>query len=422
MAKVDPSNPMIADQEEEMGDLMLKAQTVRDQINNAMIERFKKIEQEKKKSEEAEQDRNLSETERMKRESEEREERERARLKEEEERRQLEQIEREKRQNEEKERQDITAKLRDLLGKRLNLAMVSRMSRQQLQIYLSETQAFVKKERAEKVAQESENQLFLSRALREAVIPSTMKFFDDCHAKEVEYWTEVFEKDFQQKKEHMEKMRLLHPLAEKLGDHLSIFAKDVVARRVDVIKDSVEARFQEAEKKRLEEEEERRKQEEEEQRRREEEERRRQEEEEERRREKEKAEEERRKQEEEHMERFNKMMKGTDQTTDQSTSRPRRRRGMPSATSATAATAATAASSNPSTPTPSTPAAPEAPAVSANLARTSTPISLSPSKPKEEEDEWHTVPVKPRRRYNKLYDVCLKYLGKVCFYYYLFRF
>ena len=76
MAKVQSGSGMIEDREEELYQRAETARDVKEAINQAMIERYSVIEQKKKESERVELDRNLSETERMRRVNAEREEKE----------------------------------------------------------------------------------------------------------------------------------------------------------------------------------------------------------------------------------------------------------------------------------------------------------------------------------------------------------
>ena len=144
MAKVPSGSGMIEEREEELYMRVETARDVKEAINQAMIERCSVIEQKKKENERVELDRNLTETERLRRVHAEREERERARLKEEEERRKRMAIEKLQRQTEEKERQEIIAKLGELLGPKLDNATVSKMNRDQLQNYYGEVQRRLK--------------------------------------------------------------------------------------------------------------------------------------------------------------------------------------------------------------------------------------------------------------------------------------
>ena len=391
MAKVKSGSGMIEDREDELYMRVEAARDVKEDINRAMIERCSVIEQKKKESERVELDRNLSETERMRRVNAEREEKERARLKEEEERRKRMAIEKLQRQTEEKERQEIIAKLGELLGPKLDVGTVSKMNRDQLQNYYGEVQRRLKKEREEKVARESEQQLFYSRALREMALPATLEFFETLHQRDEAYWTGVFEKDYQQKKERQERMQLLHPVATKLAAALPVFERNIVTRRAAGLESVLEERFQKAEEEKRAEEARRRAEEEkrqrlEEEKRAEEEKKRRAEEEEKRRLEAE--EEEKRRLEEKKKEDSDLLLVKMKQNAATSKA-PRKRRGPP--TSATPATPATPAA-------PATPATPVSPATSFTSATPSLPGSgvrriPSPVSPKKtsEEDEWITV-------------------------------
>ena len=411
MAKVQSGSGMIEDREEELYQRAETARDVKEAINQAMIERYSVIEQKKKESERVELDRNLSETERMRRVNAEREEKERARLKEEEDRRKRMANEKLQRQNEEKERQAIIAKLGELLGPKLDVSMVSKMNRDQLQNYASEVQRRLKKEREEKVARESEQQLFFSRALREVALPATLEFFDTLRQRDEAYWTGFFEKDYQQKKERQERMQQLHPVSTKLAAVLPIFERNIVSRRAAGLESVLEERFQKAEEERRAEEARRRAEEEErlrieeEARRRAEEEARRREEEEKKRAEEE-AEQKRLAEEKRQAsnERLAKMKMNA------ASSIPmRRRRGPPSAaSSATAATGATGATGATATATTATTAATgatttAASSTSSGSAAPSVPLTrtyrmpppVSPKK-EQEEDEWITVGEKPK--------------------------
>ena len=406
MAKVPSGSGMIEEREEELYMRVETARDVKEAINQAMIERCSVIEQKKKENERVELDRNLSETERLRRVHAEREERERARLKEEEERRKRMAIEKLQRQTEEKERQEIIAKLGELLGPKLDNATVSKMNRDQLQNYYGEVQRRLKKEREEKVARESEQQLFHSRALREVALPATLEFFETLHQRDEAYWTGVFEKDYQQKKERQERMQLLHPVATKLAAALPVFERSIVTRRAAGLESVLEERLQKAEEEKRAEEA-RRRAEEEERQRLEEEARRRAEE------EKKRAEEEAKRRAEEEAEKKRQAEKSKEASSsllakmmqNAATSVPMRKRRGPPTAAAPAAPATPATPTTPTTPaTPVTPATPASSATSSSLPAPRTrrvPPPVSPKKTSEE-DEWITVGEKsksgPRRR------------------------
>lgn len=172
------------------------------------------------------------------------------------------------------------------------------LSLMELNVRVLSARDVAKKEREERVAKDSERQLFLARALREAALPGLKELFATQHATEVAYWEQAFETQYEQKKKQNEKLAVLKPVCERLQAHLEGYAMGVVTRRAEAVKEVVEKRFEEAEAKRKAEEEKRRAEEEE--RRRVEEERRRVEEEKRRvEEEKRRAEEERRRREEE---------------------------------------------------------------------------------------------------------------------------
>ena len=240
----------------------------------------------------------------MRRENEEREQREQARLREEEMRRMDEQVARERKAKEERERQAATAELRKLQGRAFDEKEAAGLSLMELNVRVLSARDVAKKEREERVAKDSERQLFLARALREAALPGLKELFATQHATEVAYWEQAFETQYEQKKKQNEKLAVLKPVCERLQAHLEGYAMGVVTRRAEAVREVVEKRFEEAEAKRKAEEEKRRAEEEErrrveeERRRVEEEKRRRREEEEERRVAEARAEEERRREEE----------------------------------------------------------------------------------------------------------------------------
>ena len=224
----------------------------------------------------------------MRRENEEREQREQARLREEEMRRMDEQVARERKAKEERERQAATAELRKLQGRAFDEKEAAGLSLMELNVRVLSARDVAKKEREERVAKDSERQLFLARALREAALPGLKELFATQHATEVAYWEQAFETQYEQKKKQNEKLAVLKPVCERLQAHLEGYAMGVVTRRAEAVKEVVEKRFEEAEAKRKAEEEKRRAEEE----------RRRREEEEERRVAEARAEEERRREEE----------------------------------------------------------------------------------------------------------------------------
>ena len=291
MAGVDPTNTQLEEQDEEMFDRMDRARQCKDAIHEAMLKRFELIEKHKHESEEKEKMKNMSEAERIKRESEERERREAERLREEEMRRKKEELERDRKREEEASRQRMIAQLRTLMGRQLDMSVVGSMDVDELTSYLGIMTEKAERERKQRVQKESEKQLYLARALREAVLSPTEAFFTSKHDECVAYWSKTFDTMYEQKKQQQERISAVRPIADRVASFLPTFATTVSSRRIETLKAEVEKRFQAAEKKRLEEE--AKKRAEEEARRKIEEERRKAEE------ERRKAEEERRKAEEE---------------------------------------------------------------------------------------------------------------------------
>ena len=173
-----------------------------------------------------------------------------------------EQMQREKRAREEKERQAIIAELKTLQGRKYSEEMVKKMTAMELTMYLMNARDMAKKARDERVQKDSERQLFLARAMRECALPDMKAFFEKSHADEVAYWEHSFETLYEQKKAQNERLAVLKPVCDRLKDHVEAYATRVLTRRVEAVKDVVEARFAEDEKKRKEEEERRRKEEE----------------------------------------------------------------------------------------------------------------------------------------------------------------
>ena len=283
-----------------------------------------------------------------------------------------EQIQREKRAREEKERQAIIAELKTLQGRKYSEEMVKKMTAMELTMYLMNARDMAKKARDERVQKDSERQLFLARAMRECALPDMKAFFEKSHEDEVAYWEHSFETLYEQKKAQNERLAVLKPVCDRLKDHVEAYATRVLTRRVEAVKDVVEARFAEDEKKRKEEEERKRVEEErrrkEEERKRAEEERRRKEEEELRRVEEARKEEERRREEE----RRKVIMADDDEKPEEK--KPRARRAAPGRKAPAAAPAPAPA------PAPVEEKAPE------------------PAKPANEEEEWTTVERKKKGR------------------------
>ena len=308
MVEVDPENTDLMDQEQEMLDLMDTAHELKEDVHQAMLDRFSQIDARKQEAERRESEKNMTEAERIKKESEERERREAERLREEESRRQKEELERARRREEEALRQRLLAELKTLVGRQLDVEFVTAMSLEELRNYLADAKEKAESERKQRTQRESEKQLFLNRALREAALPATEAFFASRHQECVDYWSKCFDAMYEQKKHQKEQAAVLRPVAERVGAYLAPYASAVSTRRFESVKEEVEKRCQEAERKRKEEEEKKRKEEEE--RRRREEERRRVEEERRRKEEEQrKAEEERRRKEEEEERRVQAMMK-----------------------------------------------------------------------------------------------------------------
>lgn len=398
IVEVDPESTELMDQEQEMLELMDTAHELKEDVHQAMLDRFAQIDARKQEAERRESEKNLTEAERIKKESEERERREAERLREEESRRQKEELERARRREEEALRQRLLAELKTVAGRQLDLEFVTAMSLEELRSYLEVAKEKAERERKQRTQRESEKQLFLNRALREAALPATEAFFAQRHQECVDYWTKCFDALYAQKKHQKEQAAVLRPVAEKVGAYLAPYASAVSLRRFESVKGEVETRFQEAERKRKEEEEKKRKEEEE--RRRREEERRRVEEERRRKEEEQrKAEEERRRREEEEERRVAAMMKEQEDKkarereersakliaranlmdSDSEDEKPVRGRRAPGGRAAPrrAPPAPVAAAA----PAP----APEAPAPA----------------PKNEEDEWTTVTAGPKRRGRK---------------------
>lgn len=380
MLNNNPDNTVIMDCEEELYELVDNAREVKEDMHISMLERFKMIEQKKLQSERAERDRNLSEAERMKRESEEREEREKIRLREEEERRLKEQIERDRKQKEEQERQTYLASLRTMLGKKLEMDVINRMEIAELRRYVEITKNKAEEERKQRVLKDSEKQLFLARAYRENALPGMQTFFEKKHEEAVDYWTESFNALYNKRKDLIAKNEVLKPLCTKLQPFVDTYAMNVLTRRAVTVQEAVEQRFQVAEEKRKAEEalraEEERKRKEEEERRRAEEEARRAEEERKR-----KEEEERKRKEEEEMRRVEEARKAEearraeerraammDHDSDEEEKKPARRVARRAAPRAAPA------------PTPAP-----------------TPAPAPKPAPKEDDDGWTTIERKPRR-------------------------
>lgn len=283
-------------------------------------------------------------------------------------------MQREKRAREEKERQAIIAELKTLQGRKYSEEMVKKMTAMELTMYLMNARDMAKKARDERVQKDSERQLFLARAMRECALPDMKAFFEKSHADEVAYWEHSFETLYEQKKAQNERLAVLKPVCDRLKDHVEAYATRVLTRRVEAVKDVVEARFAEDEKKRKEEEERRRKEEEE--RKRVEEERRRKEE------ERKRAEEERRRKEEEELRRVEEARKEeerrkvimADDDEKPEEKKPRARRAAPGRKAPAAAPAPAPA------PAPVEEKAPE------------------PAKPANEEEEWTTVERKKKGR------------------------
>ena len=291
-----------------------------------------------------------------------------------------EQMQREKRAREEKERQAIIAELKTLQGRKYSEEMVKKMTVMELTMYLMNARDMAKKARDERVQKDSERQLFLARAMRECALPDMKAFFEKSHEDEVAYWEHSFETLYEQKKAQNERLAVLKPVCDRLKDHVEAYATRVLTRRVEAVKDVVEARFAEDEKKRKEEEERRRKEEEE--RKRVEEERRRKEE------ERKRAEEERRRKEEEELRRVEEARKEEERRREEERrkvimadddekpeeKKPRARRAAPGRKAPAAAPAPAPA------PAPVEEKAPE------------------PAKPANEEEEWTTVERKKKGR------------------------
>ena len=198
----------------------------------------------------------------MRRENEERELREQARQREEEMRRMDEQVARERKAKEERERQAATAELRKLQGRAFDEKEAAGLSLMELNVRVLSARDVAKKEREERVAKDSERQLFLARALREAALPGLKELFATQHATEVAYWEQAFETQYEQKKKQNEKLAVLKPVCERLQAHLEGYATGVVTRRAEAVREVVEKRFEEAEAKRKAEEEKKRAEEE----------------------------------------------------------------------------------------------------------------------------------------------------------------
>ena len=263
-----------------------------------------------------------------------------------------EQMQREKRAREEKERQAIIAELKTLQGRKYSEEMVKKMTVMELTMYLMNARDMAKKARDERVQKDSERQLFLARAMRECALPDMKAFFEKSHEDEVAYWEHSFETLYEQKKAQNERLAVLKPVCDRLKDHVEAYATRVLTRRVEAVKDVVEARFAEDEKKRKEEEERRRKEEEERKR----------------------VEEERRRKEEERKraeERRKVIMADDDEKPEEK--KPRARRAAPGRKAPAAAAPAP-------TPAPVEEKAPE------------------PAKPANEEEEWTTVERKKKGR------------------------
>lgn len=394
MAAVDPSNTQLEDQDQEMFDRMDKAREFKKSIHEAMLERFSNIERRKQEAENREQEKNRSETERIKKESVERERREAERLREEEMRRKKEELERDRKREEEATRNRMVTQLRALMGRQLDMNAVNSMDVDELTTYLGIVTEKTERERKQRVQRESEKQLYLARALREAVLPTTEEFFVSKREECISYWTKAFDTMYEQKKQQQERIISVRPVANRVAPFLTTFATTVSSRRLETLKTEVEKRYQAAEKKRLEEEARKRAEEEarrkiEEARRKAEEERRRAEE------ERRKAEEERRHREQMELERVEaarreseererklreervlKMHLDSDDEEDV-VKKPRRR--APRAPPA-------------STPTP-------VPVVSPALTSVSTPAPTpAPKKLVDEEDEWKEITVKRKGR------------------------
>lgn len=193
MAAVDPTNTQLEEQDEEMFDRMDRARQCKDAIHEAMLKRFELIEKHKHESEEKEKMKNMSEAERIKRESEERERREAERLREEEMRRKKEELERDRKREEEASRQRMIAQLRTLMGRQLDMSVVGSMDVDELTSYLGIMTEKAERERKQRVQKESEKQLYLARALREAVLSPTEAFFTSKHDECVAYWSKTFD-------------------------------------------------------------------------------------------------------------------------------------------------------------------------------------------------------------------------------------
>ena len=137
IVEVDPESTELMDQEQEMLELMDTAHELKEDVHQAMLDRFAQIDARKQEAERRESEKNLTEAERIKKESEERERREAERLREEESRRQKEELERARRREEEALRQRLLAELKTVAGRQLDLEFVTAMSLEELRSYLA---------------------------------------------------------------------------------------------------------------------------------------------------------------------------------------------------------------------------------------------------------------------------------------------
>ena len=313
MALVNPFNQQLEDEANEMYELMADARDVKDRIHQDMLTRSREIQRSKQEAELKEREKNMTEAERIKRESIERERREAERLQEEERRRLQEERDRAIKRESEAKRSALISQLHQLQGRSFDPEFVKDMDVEELTTYVGIAEAKAEKERKKRVEKESERQLHIARATREAVLEAAEQFFSERQTACVEYWTQSYNTIAEQRRAQAERLEAVRPVATKVESFLAQYVSKVSERRLERVQPNVEKRFQEAEKKRKEEEERRRREEEErrrveeerrrveEERRREEEERRRKEEERKRREEEEerRVEEERKRKEEE---------------------------------------------------------------------------------------------------------------------------
>ena len=262
MALVNPSNQQLEDEEEDMDERMELARSTKDIIHEDMLTRFREIQTAKQEAERKEREKNMTEAERIKRESQERERREEERLQEEERRRLQEERDRALKRENEAKRAALVAQLRKLQGRSYDAEFVDAMDLDELSSYIDIAESKAEKERKKRVEKESERQLHIARATREAILEATEKFFADRQAACVEYWTQSYNTIAEQRRAQAERLEAVRPVATKVGAFLSEYATKVSHRHLEGVQANVEKRFQEAERKRKEEEERKRKEEE----------------------------------------------------------------------------------------------------------------------------------------------------------------